>query len=156
VEYRRYDERDNGPYSFDWTEAEIRQFIPILRKNWVIALRGIMTLTDGRGDDEVPYFMMPTLGSGSDLRAFSNRRFRDTNRLLLQGELRWRPSKFIDMAIFYDTGQVGPSRSDLDLDGLKKSYGAGIRLHGPAFTALRIDVAKSREGLAYIISTGIY
>ena len=32
-----------------------------------------------------PYFMLPSLGSGSTLRAFSSWRFRDRNSLLLQG-----------------------------------------------------------------------
>ena len=156
VEYRRFHEMDGQPYDFEWTEAEVRQFIPILRANWVIALRGVVTLTDGIGGDQVPYFMMPTLGSSKDLRGYSNRRFRDTNRILLQGEYRWRPSKFVDMAVFYDAAKVEADRDDLDLDGLKSAYGVGIRFHGPAFTALRLEVAKSKEGLKYIFSTGIF
>lgn len=156
VEYRRYDERSGKPYSFDWTEAEVRQFLPILRANWVLAFRGVVTMTDSRDGSEVPYFMMPTLGSSRDLRGFNNRRFRDENRLLLQGEVRWRPSKFADFAVFYDTGKAVPTRSQLDFDDLKSGYGAGVRLHGPTFTVLRFDVAKSREGLSFIVTSGIF
>jgi outer membrane protein assembly factor BamA len=156
VEYRRYHEREGQRYDFEWTEAEIRQFIPILRENWVIALRGVVTLTNGLGGDQVPYFMMPTLGSSKDLRGFTNRRFRDTNRILLQGEYRWRPSKFVDMALFYDAGKVEADRDDLDLDGLKTAYGIGVRFHSPAMTALRLEVGKSREGYKFIFSSGIF
>ena len=156
VEFRQYDARDGRPYSFDWTEAEVRQFIPILRANWVLAFRGLVTLTDPKGGDEVPFFMMPTLGSSKDLRGFSNRRFRDTNRLLLQGEYRWRPSKFMDMVLFYDMGKVEARREDLDLDGLHDAYGFGVRFHGPDSTALRIELARSKEGLKLIFSSGIF
>jgi hypothetical protein len=41
---------------------------------------------------------------------------------------------------------------DLDLDGLKSDYGIGIRFHGPAATPLRVELAKSNEGLAIVFS----
>ena len=57
-------------YSFDRLDAEIVQHIPILRENWVISLHGLLqtTLDD---DDTVPYFLLPSLGSGSTLRGYS-------------------------------------------------------------------------------------
>lgn len=154
IEHRRYDARDDAPWSFEATEVEVQQFVPLLRANWVLAFRGLGTVTYGRDEGEVPFFMMPTLGSGDELRGFANRRFRDRNRLLLQAEYRWRPSKFVDMAIFYDAGKVESRRGDLDVDGLETAWGAGIRFHGPSYTALRLEVAKSREGLALIFAGG--
>lgn len=154
IEHRRYAARDNAPYDFDATEVELQQFVPILRANWVLAFRGLGIVTSGRGGDEVPFFMMPTLGSGRYLRGYANRRFRDRNSILLQAEYRWRPSKFVDMAIFYDAGKVESRRGDLDFDDLKTSWGGGIRFHGPAYTALRLELAKSREGLSFIFAGG--
>lgn len=154
IEHRRYDARDNAPWSFDATEVELQQFVPILRANWVLAFRALGTVTYGRDGDEVPFFMMPTLGSGDELRGFANRRFRDRNRLLVQAEYRWRPSKFIDLAVFYDAGKVEGRRGDLDFDGLQSAWGGGIRFHGPSYTGLRLEVAKSREGLALIVAGG--
>ncbi len=154
IEHRRYDARDNAPWSFEATEVELQQFVPILRANWVLAFRALGTVAYGRGGDQVPFFMMPTLGSGDELRGFPNRRFRDRNRLLLQAEYRWRPSKFVDLAVFYDAGKVEARRGDLDTDGLKSAWGGGIRFHGPSYTALRLEVARSREGLALIVSGG--
>lgn len=155
-EFRRYAELDDKPYGFEWAEVEVRQYLPILRENWVLAFRGLATFSTARDGDQVPYFMMPTLGSSKDLRGFSNRRFRDVNRILLQGEYRWRPSRFMDLIVFYDAGKVASSRGDLDLDDLETSWGGGVRLHGPAFTALRLEVAKSHEGLKFIVSQGIF
>jgi hypothetical protein len=156
VEYRRYHELDGQPFDFEWTEAEVRQFIPILRANWVLAVRGVVTLTDGVGADQIPYFMMPTLGSSKDVRGFSNRRFRDTNRMFMEAEYRWRPSKFMDLVVFYDAGKVEARRSDLDFDDLKTSYGVGMRLHGPTTTPLRIELARCTEGLKLIFSAGVF
>ncbi len=154
IEHRRYEARKRTQWNFEATEVELQQFVPILRANWVLAFRGLATVTYGRDGGQVPFFMMPTLGSGSDLRGFADRRFRDRNRILVQAEYRWRPSKFVDMAIFYDAGKVETQRRDLDFHGLKSAWGCGIRFHGPGYTALRLDLAKSREGLALVIAGG--
>ena len=49
-------------------DGEMVQHLPILREIWVISLHGLVqtTLDD---DDTVPYFLLPSLGSGSTLRA---------------------------------------------------------------------------------------
>jgi hypothetical protein len=99
----------------------------------------------------VPFFLLPDLG-GSDLRGFDNYRFRNRHSMLLTAEYRWYAQEFLDGAIFYDAGKAVPRRGDLDFTGLKSSYGAGIRLHGPRTTALRIDVARSREGTRLIFA----
>ena len=52
---------------------------PMLRENWVLSLRGRLqtTLDD---TDVVPYFLLPSLGSGSTLRGYNSWRFRDRHR----------------------------------------------------------------------------
>ena len=110
--YESYIDVD-GAYSFDRVQAEIVQHVPILRENWVISLHGVARATL---DDEavVPYFLLPSLGSGSTLRAYPSWRFRDRHSLLLTGEWRWIPSRsFLDMAIFYDAGTVASRVEDL-------------------------------------------
>jgi len=156
VEWSRYVARENRPYDFDRVDADVRQFIPILRENWVIVLRGHSVLTTGRNGGDVPYFQMPFLGSGQTLRGFANHRFIDRNLLLLQAEYRWTPSPVVDMAIFYDAGKVAARRKDLDFDGLHTDWGIGVRFHGPTMTALRVDLAKSREGWGLIFGTGLF
>jgi len=145
VRYNNYADQDKT-YSFDRADGEIVQHIPILRETWVISLHGLVqtTLHDS---DQVPYFLLPSLGSGSTLRAFPSWRFRDRQSLLMSGEFRWIPSRLaIDMALFYDTGKVAPRWDDLSLKGLKSDVGIGIRFHGPVATPLRIELAKGSEG----------
>jgi hypothetical protein len=147
----RYEDT-NDTYSFSQLDATVIQHIPVLRENWVISLRGrVQTILDD--SDVVPYFLLPSLGSGSTLRAYSSFRFRDRHSLLTQAELRWTPSRLgLDMAVFYDAGKVTHRRADLDFDGLTHNWGIGARLHGPAFTPARVEVAKGREGWNLVFS----
>jgi hypothetical protein len=153
IEYHNYADGDNT-HSFNRLDGEIVQHIPILRENWVLSLRAQLqtTLDDA---DVVPYFLLPALGSGSTLRAYSSWRFRDRHSELFSIEWRWIPNRFgLDMAFFYDAGKVTAQRRDLDFTGLTSNFGVGARFHGPASTPLRIDVARGREGLHLVFAAG--
>ena len=122
LSYHNYADRDDT-YSFDRLDAEVVQHIPILRENWVISLHGLLqtTLDDA---DTVPYFLMPSLGSGSTLRAYSSWRFRDRHSMLMSAEWRWIPNRLgLDMALFYDTGKVTPRFRDISWNGLAERRG---------------------------------
>jgi hypothetical protein len=151
VQLDDYRELNDDLYSFRSVEAEVLQLIPILRANWVLALRGLGTVTTLDDAGVVPFFMLPSLGGGSTLRGYPDFRFRDRTRLLMNAELRWTPARFLDMAIFYDAGKVAADYRDLDLDGLKNSYGIGMRLVGIQGYAFRVEVARSREHAARLI-----
>ena len=155
VRFDDYRERDVDLYSFKSVEAEVLQLVPILRANWVIALRGLATVTDIDESSVVPFFALPALGGGSTLRGYPDFRFRDRNRLLMNAELRWTPARFMDMAVFYDTGKVAARREDLDFQDLKESYGIGMRFIGLEGYVLRMEVAHSREHAArFLFSAG--
>jgi hypothetical protein len=151
VQFNDYRELNDDIYSFKSVEAELLQLIPLLRANWVIALRGLGTVADSNSDGVVPFFMLPSLGGGSTLRGYPDFRFRDRTRLLINAELRWTPARFLDMAVFYDTGKVAGDYRDLDLHGLKNSYGIGLRLIGLQGYVFRIEAARSREHAARLI-----
>ena len=151
IAYHDYNDRD-GVHSFDRIDGEIVQHIPILRENWVISLHGLVQ-TSPDDEDVIPYFLLPSLGSGSTLRAYPSWRFRDRHALLLSGEFRWIPNRLgLDMALFYDTGKVTPRWDDLSLKGLKSDIGIGIRFHSPLATPLRIELAHGREGLHLVFA----
>ena len=146
-----YREQTSGPNSFQRVDGAAEQYVPILRGNWVLylGLRGSTTTSGPR--DTVPYFLMPDLG-GHDLRGYDNYRFRNRHSLMLTAEYRWYAQEFLDGAIFYDAGKAVSRRTDLDFTRLKSSYGAGVRLHGPRATFLRLEVARSREGTRLIMA----
>ncbi len=147
-----YSDRDKA-FGFKQIDYEAVQHVPILRETWVLSFRARLMTTLDKSDQQIPFFMLPTLGGSSTLRGYSSLRFRDRNSLLLQGEWRIMASRFLDSAVFYDAGKVTASRSDLDLDGMKHDYGFGLRFHGPISTPLRLEVAKGSEGLVFVVAT---
>ena len=151
VQFDDFRESDNDRYSFRSLEAEVTQLIPLMRANWVIALRGLTTITDIDATEGVPYFMLPSVGGGKTLRGFPDFRFRDRNRLVLNAELRWTPARFLDMAVFYDAGKVTARRGDLDFRDLEDSYGIGMRIIGLKGYAFKVEVAHSREHAARLL-----
>jgi hypothetical protein len=151
LSYHHYEDAGDTN-SFDRVDAEIVQHVPILRENWVVSVHGLMqtTLND---EDVVPYFLLPSLGSGSTLRGYSSWRFRDRHSLLLSGEFRWIPNRLgLDLALFYDTGKVASHFDGLSLNGLESNVGIGARFHGPAATPLRIELARGSEGLRLVFA----
>jgi hypothetical protein len=153
VTYHNYADRKDT-YSFDRLDGEVVQHIPLLRENWVLSLHGRVQTTLG-DDDLVPYFMLPSLGSGSTLRGYGSWRFRDRHSILTSGEFRWIPSRLaLDMAVFYDAGKVASRREDLSLRHLRHDIGVGVRFHSPIATPLRIELARGNEGLKIVFSGG--
>jgi hypothetical protein len=149
-----HDYSDNDDqFGFRELEYEVIQHIPFLREAWVISLRGLAETALEKDNQEIPFFMLPSVGGGHSLRGFRSFRFRDQNSLLVQAEWRIMVNRFLDMAFFYDAGKVESRRSNLDFDGLKSDYGFGFRFHGPFSTPLRIEVARSRESTSLIFAT---
>jgi Omp85 superfamily domain len=140
-------------FGFQQVDYEAIQHFPILREAWVISLRGLAETAYNKSGQEIPFFMLPSAGGGSTLRGYSSWRFRDRNSLILQAEWRIMVNRFMDTAFFYDTGKVASRTEDLDLNGLKSDFGFGVRFHGPVSTPLRIELAKSPEGLSIVFSS---
>lgn len=151
-----HDFADSGsPLSFRRVDAEVQQFVPLLKEHWVLAFRGLVQTTDVDDGEVVPYYLLPSLGGARRHRGYSDFRFQDRHLLLLSGEYRWMPSRVLDMAIFVDAGKVTRERRDLDLDGLETAYGIGFRVHGPTFTPLRLDIARGSEGIRIHLTGGV-
>jgi outer membrane translocation and assembly module TamA len=53
-----------------------------------------------------------------------------------------------------DAGQVAAAREDLALERLRTAWGAGVRFHGPAFTAIRLDIARGPDGIRLVVAAG--
>jgi hypothetical protein len=140
-------------FGFQEIDYEAIQHLPILREAWVLSLRSLIKTALTKSGQQIPFFMLPSLGGGSNLRGYSSWRFRDQNSLLLQGEWRIMVNRFIDTAVFLDAGKVAASRSDLDFNDLRTDYGFGVRFHGPFATPLRVELARGREGVHIVFSS---
>jgi len=151
VTFNDYADRDKA-FGFRRFDYEAIQHVPILREAWVISLHGLYSTTSKKSDQEIPFFLLPSLGGGSNLRGYSSWRFRDRHSLLLQAEWRISVNRFLDTAVFYDAGKVAARTQDLGFDGLKGDYGFGVRFHSPFATALRLDLARSPEGTSLVFA----
>ena len=159
VEFARYDDREDGAWSFRRTDIDLRQFIGFFADRRVIALRGAMSTSDAMNDSQgIPFFMMPWLGGNDTLRGFRNYRFRGPHALLLQAEYRWEIWSGLDGAFFYDAGKVALRRADLNLKDLEHDYGIGFRFNTSNGVILRVDASfGSREGKhLFIVFGGVF
>lgn len=150
----RYTQVNGSESSFTRIDAEVAQHFPFLHGARVIALRGLVSLTSVADGREVPHSLLPSIGGRSSVRSLPSFRFQDRHRLLLNAEYRWRASELVDMAIFGDAGKVAATRHDLDLSDLHTAIGFGVRLHGPAFTAIRLALAHGTEGTRALFAIG--
>jgi Omp85 superfamily domain len=146
IAWQRHHELDGRPYAFDLTEVTLTQLVPLVGRHFVFAFRALGTFTDTDDGHAVPFVLAPYVGSGSTVRGFRNRRFQDRHRLVLNGEYRWQASRYLVMALFYDAGQVAPEVEAFTWRQFRTAMGIGARFHGPTFSVLRLELARSREG----------
>ena len=154
VELHRYDDQEDGRYTFDRVEVDLQQYISLLRQRRVLALHAFGSFSDP-GPGGVPFYMQRTLGGPDDLRGFRRFRFRDANQVLFQAEYRWEIFTAVDGAIFYDAGTVAPHARDIDLGSMDSDFGIGFRFGTRNGVFMRIEGAfGSREGKHFIMRYG--
>ena len=141
-----------GTFTFRQYEAEGLTFIPVTQqRDWVFALHGWIVWSDVPGGNQVPFYLLPSLGGNNTLRSYEDYRFHDQNMAVVNVESRFGLWTHLDLAIFLDAGNVGPRVQDLNLD--KTSVGTGVRLHTERTTFARVDVAYGSEGWALVFRT---
>jgi Omp85 superfamily domain len=148
--FTHYTDRDLDQFSFFRWDLDLRQYIQFLHATRTIALRAWVASSDPSDGDSVPFYLQPTLGGAYSLRGARTFRFRDRSALLLQAEYRWRINDFVNGALFYDTGAVGPALEKVGR--LEHDYGFGLRAGSRATVAFRMDVAfGGREGTRFLL-----
>lgn len=163
VDYRDEpaDPRRGGFYQLRWTafhdrrfdhfhfrryDVDLRQFAPTPWRPDTVAVRAQAILSDKGTGQQVPFFMQPTAGGGSDLRGYRQYRFRDENALVFNVEYRWRIREILQLVNFADAGRVFSRPGQIGLSGLRGSVGFGGRVRIGESLVLGIDVGWSPEG----------
>ena len=141
AEFSHYDDRDLGLYTFDRVDLDLRQWVSFLSERRVLFGRVFASTSDAAGGQQVPFFLMPTLGGNDSLRGFRDYRFRGPHALLVQGEYRFEIWSGLDGALFYDAGKVAMRRGDLDFRNLESDYGFGFRFNTDNGIVVRVDAA---------------
>ena len=140
----RYKDRDLDRFSFNRYEGTSIGFVPIVGNLWTIGARATVVASDTSGSNEVPFYMLPSMGK-TVLRGFDTDRFHGRNLAALNLESRWAVFPHLDLAVFSDFGGVARRFSDLDWSNFDSSWGIGLRLHTGERTFFRIDAARSGE-----------
>jgi hypothetical protein len=141
-----YSDRDAGTNTFRRYEVEASQFIPLFTRNWVLAVHAWEVFSDTSSGHVVPFYLLPSLGGQNTLRGYYDYRFHDKDMQSFNAESRWALFAHVDVAAFVDAGKVASRAGDLDFKHLKKSYGAGLRVHNASSTLARLDIGHSTEG----------
>jgi outer membrane protein assembly factor BamA len=131
-------------YSADWN------YYLGLTENQVLAFRGAGQYASG----SVPFFLLPAMGKGSDLRGFKPGIFRDKVLLTGQAEYRHRITRRLGAVAFYGLGKIGPEWDDLG--ETLYSGGVGLRwlLAKQNNISFRLDIAWAQDDPEYYVSVG--
>jgi outer membrane protein assembly factor BamA len=146
-----YRDQDAGIFTFDRYEAEAAHFVPLADRRVVFAFHGWTAISNVADDRDIPVYLMPSLGGKNTLRAYSDFRFHDRNIAVITAESRFAVFTHIDVAAFFDAGNVAHRAADLNFD--KHDYGVGIRLHNLHSTLARLDIARGDGGWKFAFST---
>ncbi|OYV98037.1 MAG: hypothetical protein B7X11_06160, partial [Acidobacteria bacterium 37-65-4] len=99
-------DRDLNQYSFQRAELVAIRFVPVVDNLWTVALRGTVVASTTSGANQVPFYVLPSLGGQSLLRGFESDRFHDRNLIAFNLESRWAVFAHLDAALFADFGEV--------------------------------------------------
>ncbi len=152
IEVGRYVDVDDGKYTHRQLNVEGQQFIPYFNEQRVLALMVKARFSYAEDGRVVPFYLQPKLGGNFELRGFNQYRFHDNNAFIAALEHRWYAFSGLEMALFVDAGKTVPEKGNIDLSKLNYSGGVGLRVRLRNAIVLRMDVAKSREGLRWIWS----
>jgi outer membrane protein assembly factor BamA len=132
--------------SFRRVDADATQYVALLRRDWILSVRGHIALTQTGAGNKVPFYMMPTIGGHNTLRGYNDYRFRDRNAAAFGAEYRLPVFRMVDAALFAEAGSVAPTARGLWREGFNRDFGVGVRLHSSTKTFARVDVARGQEG----------
>jgi hypothetical protein len=151
----RYDDRDGAGYDFRRTSLVAEHHVPIFDKKRVFSVRAVATGLDPGAGSRVPFYYMPAFGGRDTVRGFVDYRFRDLAWALVNAEYRWEAVSGVEMAMFYDVGDVKPRWESLSLRDVRSSYGLGVRFHTTSSIFMRTEVAfGSGEGTRFYVAFG--
>ena len=135
--------RDQDPsreFSYRRTDLDVMHVFPIFDKKRNFAVRFAAAHVDPlNAGGRVAFFLSPTIGGSHTVRSYRELRFRDATYVLLNGEYRWEAFSGLDLALFWDGGDVGTTLEQIRLDELKTGWGFGLRFNTVRRIFMRID-----------------
>lgn len=133
---------------YDQWRIEGRAYVPVFARHRVLALRGVYTGIDPRGDTAIlPYYRLVTNDDPTAFAGYSANRFTDRQLVLARIEYRWVLIYNVSAVALYELGEVAPVAAAFTLHDAHHAYGGGFRYALSDRSTLRFEVGKGSEGL---------
>ena len=141
VAYGIWDDTGLERFDFRRFDAEAAQFVPIVPgKTHVIASRVAVAYVNNSLGERVPFFFVPYVGGSHTVRSYEEFRFQDENAFWWNTEYRWQPHRRVEIAPFFDVGNVHHDWDSLFSGGMKTGYGIGFRVVSSKRVFARLDI----------------
>ena len=142
----RMDQRGGTLYGFDRFRLDARAFFSTTSGKHTLALRFLGTLDEPEAGRVVPFYVQQTLGGNHILRSYPTFRFRGTRLWGVSAEYRLTLRRFLELAAFYDGGEVSGGVEALGSQGYRESLGVSARWVSKTDVILRAFAAYGGEG----------
>ncbi|HEX6737590.1 MAG TPA: BamA/TamA family outer membrane protein [Vicinamibacteria bacterium] len=150
----RFEDRRGDTHDFTRTATEGRLYVPLGSRRHVLAARAVASFDRPDDGARVPFYMQSSLGGSHVLRGYPAFRFRADKLAALSTEYRFEVVPRLELAAFYDLGQVAPVGTALRLSHPLSGWGGGVRFKSAHRVLARFDVARSAEGTRYLVKLG--
>jgi outer membrane protein assembly factor BamA len=157
LSFGTWDDRSLGQYNFRRLDLNLNQFVPLdSSKKHVVSGRLGVSTTNNDDNSRVPFYFLPYVGGVDTIRSFREFRFKDENAIWLGVEYLYRPIPAVTFALFADGGKVAHDWDGVNLNGLKKGYGAGVRFGSKKQQFGRLDFGfGGGEGMRTFLKFGL-
>ncbi len=141
----------NSDYTYTHFIFDLRKYIPIHPKNF-LALNLYTELISGRS----PFITLALLGGNKRMRGLYEGRYRDNTSAIVQAEYRRQIVGRLGAVAFGALGGVSTGYGDMQLQYVRKTYGAGLRfaVNKKDRINIRFDVGVGNGEPAYYLTIG--
>ena len=139
--------------SFDYLQGKFswNQYLGLTPRQ-VLAFREMVSFVAG----SAPFYSLPRLGQGSDIRGFRAGEYQDNILLAAQAEYRLQILAWLGAVAFLGVGEVEPDLGSLSFRDLLLAGGVGARVTVAKANHVnaRADVAFSKQGVSFYFAVG--
>jgi outer membrane protein assembly factor BamA len=150
----RFDDRHGHDFEFTRAAADARVYLPLGSHRHVLAARAMGSFDRPDAGARVPFYLQSSLGGSQVLRGYPAYRFREDRLVAFSAEYRFEVIPKLELAAFFDAGQMAPLGAGLRLSDPLTGWGVGVRLKSTRRVLFRFDVAHSREATRYLVKLG--
>ena len=139
--------------SFDYLQGKLawNQYLGLTPRQ-VLAFREVVSFVAG----SAPFYSLPRLGQGSDIRGFRAGEYQDNILLAAQTEYRLQILPWLGAVAFFGVGEVERDIGSLSFKDLLPAGGLGVRITVAKQNHVnaRADVAFSKQGVSFYLGVG--